>query len=275
MYPIQHRKCMDGIDNLLVLLIGGIPIALPIVLSVTMAIGSHRLSQQGAITKRITVIEEMTGMNVLCSYKIGTLNKLIDGEEAEERRERAGRLHGSSESSTVLVLWFSEKGGGFIVCIKVSLIFGGSSVSSMVLVYGSEGPVLPPVLSLWNLGGGLALWWNEEAEIYALSSCKNLIDTHISIMNDGPWFCSFVCEPLNKEDKVEFWMNMSKLRKINETKWHILGDAIMVVIQEEKLGGLPVDSNQANGFLEIMNCTSVMELPLKGGNFTWLTRREN
>ncbi|KAK9011486.1 hypothetical protein V6N11_044334 [Hibiscus sabdariffa] len=113
MYPIQHRKCMDGIDNLLVLLIGGIPIALPIVLSVTMAIGSHRLSQQGAITKRITVIEEMTGMNVLCSYKIGTLNKLIDGEEAEERRERAGRLHGSSESSTVLVLWFSEKGGGF------------------------------------------------------------------------------------------------------------------------------------------------------------------
>lgn len=36
----------NGIDNLLVLLIGGIPIAMPTVLSVTMAIGSHRLSQQ-------------------------------------------------------------------------------------------------------------------------------------------------------------------------------------------------------------------------------------
>ncbi|CAI0438752.1 unnamed protein product [Linum tenue] len=48
MYPIQHRKYRDGIDNLLVLLIGGIPIAMPTVLSVTMAIGSHRLSQQGA-----------------------------------------------------------------------------------------------------------------------------------------------------------------------------------------------------------------------------------
>ncbi|RVW80608.1 Plasma membrane ATPase 4 [Vitis vinifera] len=46
MYPIQHRKYRDGIDNLLVLLIGGIPIAMPTVLSVTMAIGSHRLSQQ-------------------------------------------------------------------------------------------------------------------------------------------------------------------------------------------------------------------------------------
>uniref|UniRef100_A0A453PWI8 Cation-transporting P-type ATPase N-terminal domain-containing protein n=1 Tax=Aegilops tauschii subsp. strangulata TaxID=200361 RepID=A0A453PWI8_AEGTS len=44
----------------------------------TMAIGSHRLSQQGAITKRMTAIEEMAGMDVLCSDKTGTLtlNKL-------------------------------------------------------------------------------------------------------------------------------------------------------------------------------------------------------
>ncbi|XP_057421160.1 plasma membrane ATPase 4 [Lotus japonicus] len=78
MYPIQDRKYRDGIDNLLVLLIGGIPIAMPTVLSVTMAIGSHRLSQQGAITKRMTAIEEMAGMDVLCSDKTGTLtlNKL-------------------------------------------------------------------------------------------------------------------------------------------------------------------------------------------------------
>ncbi|TYK01395.1 plasma membrane ATPase 4 [Cucumis melo var. makuwa] len=78
MYPIQHREYRDGIDNLLVLLIGGIPIAMPTVLSVTMAIGSHKLSQQGAITKRMTAIEEMAGMDVLCSDKTGTLtlNKL-------------------------------------------------------------------------------------------------------------------------------------------------------------------------------------------------------
>ncbi|KAF7849778.1 hypothetical protein BT93_L0297 [Corymbia citriodora subsp. variegata] len=78
MYAIQHRRYRDGIDNLLVLLIGGIPIAMPTVLSVTMAIGSHRLSEQGAITKRMTAIEEMAGMDVLCSDKTGTLtlNKL-------------------------------------------------------------------------------------------------------------------------------------------------------------------------------------------------------
>ncbi|KAJ4969835.1 hypothetical protein NE237_002934 [Protea cynaroides] len=78
MYPIQRRPYRNGINNLLVLLIGGIPIAMPTVLSVTMAIGSHKLSQQGAITKRMTAIEEMAGMDVLCSDKTGTLtlNKL-------------------------------------------------------------------------------------------------------------------------------------------------------------------------------------------------------
>ncbi|KAH7522818.1 hypothetical protein JRO89_XSUnG0101700 [Xanthoceras sorbifolium] len=77
-YGLQQRGYRVGIDNLLVLLIGGIPIAMPTVLSVTMAIGSHRLSQQGAITKRMTAIEEMAGMDVLCSDKTGTLtlNKL-------------------------------------------------------------------------------------------------------------------------------------------------------------------------------------------------------
>uniref|UniRef100_A0A803LIF3 Plasma membrane ATPase n=1 Tax=Chenopodium quinoa TaxID=63459 RepID=A0A803LIF3_CHEQI len=77
-YALHQRPYRVGIDNLLVLLIGGIPIAMPTVLSVTMAIGSHRLAQQGAITKRMTAIEEMAGMDVLCSDKTGTLtlNKL-------------------------------------------------------------------------------------------------------------------------------------------------------------------------------------------------------
>lgn len=43
-----------------------------------MAIGSHKLSEQGAITKRMTAIKEMAGMDVLCSDKTATLtlNKL-------------------------------------------------------------------------------------------------------------------------------------------------------------------------------------------------------
>ncbi|CAL4897379.1 unnamed protein product [Urochloa decumbens] len=95
MYPIQHRAYRPGIDNLLVLLIGGIPIAMPTVLSVTMAIGSHRLSQQGAITKRMTAIEEMAGMDVLCSDKTGTLtlNKLTVDKNLVEARAGIQEVH--------------------------------------------------------------------------------------------------------------------------------------------------------------------------------------
>ncbi|CAN4086086.1 unnamed protein product [Withania somnifera] len=118
MYPIQHRKYRPGIDNLLVLLIGGIPIAMPTVLSVTMAIGSHRLAQQGAITKRMTAIEEMAGMDVLCSDKTGTLtlNKLtvdkslievfvkgVDPDTVVLMAARASRIENQDAIDTAIV----------------------------------------------------------------------------------------------------------------------------------------------------------------------------
>ncbi|XP_050876703.1 plasma membrane ATPase 1 [Lathyrus oleraceus] len=93
-YDVHGYGYRNGIDNLLVLLIGGIPIAMPTVLSVTMAIGSHKLSQQGAITKRMTAIEEMAGMDVLCSDKTGTLtlNKLtVDKEMIEVFAKGVGK----------------------------------------------------------------------------------------------------------------------------------------------------------------------------------------
>lgn len=60
MYGIQHRPYRAGIENLLVLLIGGIPIAMPTVLSVTMAIGAHRLCQQVSLLPYSDYMIEVT-----------------------------------------------------------------------------------------------------------------------------------------------------------------------------------------------------------------------
>ncbi|KAG2222903.1 hypothetical protein INT45_013534 [Circinella minor] len=78
-YAAFHYSYRRGIDNLLVLLIGGIPIAMPTVLSVTLAIGAKQLAEHKAIVTRITAIEEMAAVTILCSDKTGTLtlNKLI------------------------------------------------------------------------------------------------------------------------------------------------------------------------------------------------------
>eukprot|EP00612_Vaucheria_litorea_P006482 CAMPEP_0171470554 /NCGR_PEP_ID=MMETSP0946-20130122/214_1 /TAXON_ID=109269 /ORGANISM="Vaucheria litorea, Strain CCMP2940" /LENGTH=1078 /DNA_ID=CAMNT_0011999947 /DNA_START=47 /DNA_END=3280 /DNA_ORIENTATION=+ len=64
-----------GINMVLVVLIGGIPIAMPTVLSVTMALGVNELAAKDAIVTRITAVEEMAGMDILCSDKTGTLTK--------------------------------------------------------------------------------------------------------------------------------------------------------------------------------------------------------
>jgi P-type E1-E2 ATPase len=62
-----------------VLLIASIPIAIEIVSTATLALGSRQLSEHGAIVTRLTSIEEMAGMNMLCSDKTGTLtlNKMV------------------------------------------------------------------------------------------------------------------------------------------------------------------------------------------------------
>ncbi|KAF9363925.1 plasma membrane H+-ATPase [Mortierella sp. NVP85] len=62
-----------GINNVLVLLIGGIPIAMPTVLSVTLAIGARQLAEHKAIVTRMSAIEELAGVTILCSDKTGTL----------------------------------------------------------------------------------------------------------------------------------------------------------------------------------------------------------
>ncbi|KAJ1857954.1 hypothetical protein GGH12_000600 [Coemansia sp. RSA 1822] len=73
MYPGFRFRYRRGINNLLVLLIGGIPIAMPTVLSVTLAIGAKQLAEHKAIVTRISAIEELAGVTILCSDKTGTL----------------------------------------------------------------------------------------------------------------------------------------------------------------------------------------------------------
>jgi H+-transporting ATPase len=66
----------------LVLTVAAIPVAMPTVLSVTMAVGARLLSKKQAIVSKLVAIEELAGVDVLCADKTGTLtqNKLSLGD---------------------------------------------------------------------------------------------------------------------------------------------------------------------------------------------------
>lgn len=70
---MQHRPYRSGIDNLLVLLIGGIPIGMPLILLLIMKNGVYNLDYVGI--KRMTTIIDLAYMDVLCSDKTRTLTR--------------------------------------------------------------------------------------------------------------------------------------------------------------------------------------------------------
>ncbi len=78
----RHDPIVETILFALILTVAAIPVALPAVLSITMAVGASKLARMKAIVSRLVAIEELAGIDVLCSDKTGTLtkNELTVGE---------------------------------------------------------------------------------------------------------------------------------------------------------------------------------------------------
>ncbi|MDE7056556.1 MAG: plasma-membrane proton-efflux P-type ATPase, partial [Lactobacillus sp.] len=87
------KTALNILQFVLVLLVASIPVAMPTVFSITLAIGALNLSKKKAIVSKLSSIEEMAGVDILCSDKTGTLTKnqltlgdttLIDAKTPQE-----------------------------------------------------------------------------------------------------------------------------------------------------------------------------------------------
>ena len=90
---VQHHPITRQLQSCLVICIASIPVALPTVLSVTMAVGAQQLAKKEVIVKRLTAVEAMAGVDIICSDKTGTLTQnklnidepyLVDGHTEDE-----------------------------------------------------------------------------------------------------------------------------------------------------------------------------------------------
>ncbi|MGD8726140.1 MAG: plasma-membrane proton-efflux P-type ATPase [Gemmatimonadales bacterium] len=88
---------LQTVQFVLILTVAAIPVALPAVLSVTLAVGAERLARMKAIVSRLVAIEEMAGVDMLCADKTGTLtqNRLTVSDPAT--------LNSSSENELLLI----------------------------------------------------------------------------------------------------------------------------------------------------------------------------
>merc|ERR1719454_98105 len=91
----EPNEIWEAVSFGVVLLVASIPIAMQVVCTATMALGSRLLAAQKAIVARLSSIEQLAGMTVLCSDKTGTLtlNKMVLQETLirgwRQRRRRA------------------------------------------------------------------------------------------------------------------------------------------------------------------------------------------
>lgn len=79
---LRGDALLTTLEFALVLTVAAIPVAMPTVLSVTMAVGARLLARKKAIVSRLVAIEELAGVDMLCADKTGTLtqNSLTLGE---------------------------------------------------------------------------------------------------------------------------------------------------------------------------------------------------
>lgn len=91
----------------IVLLVASIPIAIEIVCTTTLALGSRQLSKHGAIVTRLAAIEEMAGMNMLCSDKTGTLtmNTMMIQEHCPTYSDFATDMRSTVQYAAMAAKW--------------------------------------------------------------------------------------------------------------------------------------------------------------------------
>lgn len=70
---LRHVPLLEMLPLVLVLLMSAVPVALPVMFTVSMAVGAKELAKRGVLVTRLSATEDAATMDVLCVDKTGTI----------------------------------------------------------------------------------------------------------------------------------------------------------------------------------------------------------
>ena len=123
---IRHAPLIEMIPLMLVLLMSAIPVALPVMFTVSMALGSKQLAKHGVLVTRLSAAEDAATMDVLCVDKTGTItmNRIAVTDVTP--------LAGATESQVILAGALASQEANqdpidlaFLAAAKVHQVFDG------------------------------------------------------------------------------------------------------------------------------------------------------
>ncbi|XP_030500227.1 uncharacterized protein LOC115715701 [Cannabis sativa] len=183
----------------------------------------------------------------------------------------AWNCRGLGQTSTVLELKALIRSCNpdfiFITELKVD---ASSLVCSLKKLHFYHNIVVPPV----GCAGGLILAWKEGFEFESINVSKNQITGFVySDPARSPWLLSCVYGPPYFHEKKKFWSSLMVNGERFGGPWLILGDVNFVLSNSEGVGSKGRD--QFIPFIsELINCHTLVDLPIKGDIMTWDNHRD-
>ena len=130
---LRHVPLLEMVPLLLVLLMSAVPVALPVMFTVSMAVGAKELAKRGVLVTRLSAAEDAATMDVLCVDKTGTitLNQLsvtgvIPLQDATEAEVLSAAALASQESNQDPIDL------AFIAAAKERHVFAGAAAARLI-----------------------------------------------------------------------------------------------------------------------------------------------
>ena len=118
-------------------------------------------------------------------------------------------------------------------------------------------------------GGGLALFWKHNLVCNVFDSSNNHIDVVIKEQNGGDWRLTWFYGFPERERRQDSWELLRSLASVSQLPWCIFGDFNDMIYASDKKVKHKHPQRLLDGFRSAVEDSSLIELDLKGGDFTW------